>query len=225
MIARFSGRRHRTWLHAVVELRTRTHNRLPAQRYPRLAISPVEGDKLCDLLEHRIGLIAMRGVAAIGQAKNLDRSARLAGDCFWLRHGPVLILETLNHENWTGDARQIFFDVPAPKIRMEPDLVPAPERLRGIAVMAGELFGEISGFKLYLGLGDALDTEVLDENMRSKQHQSAHAVMNPRVDQCDRGAIAVANENWCLQVELGEEFGESFEGFVVHEGDGTRLFE
>lgn len=71
----------------------------------RHALSPVDGDELCDPLEHRVGLIAMRGVAAIRQADDLDRAAGLAGDGFGLGHRPVLIVETLNDENWTGDAR------------------------------------------------------------------------------------------------------------------------
>jgi hypothetical protein len=92
---------------------------------------------------------------------------------------------------------------------MEPDIVPAPESPGCIAVMAGEFFGEIRGSELYLGLGDAFDAEVLDEDVRSKQHKAAHAVVNTSVDQCDRGTVAVADENRCFKVELGEEFGES----------------
>ena len=120
----------------------------------------------------------MSGVAAICQAEDLDRAPGLARDCLWLGHRPVLILETLNDENRTSDARQIFFDVPTAKIGMKPDVVPSPERPGGIAVMAGEFFGEIRGFELHLGLGDALDAEVLGEDVRSKQYQGAHAVVN-----------------------------------------------
>jgi hypothetical protein len=158
---------------------------MPGQECPRQTISPVNRDELCDRIEHRLGLIAMSGVAAIGQAQDLDRAAGLAGDGFGLGHSPVLIVETLNDESRAGDSRQIFFDVPAAKIGMEPDIVPSPEGPGGIAVMAGELFGEIRGFELYLGLGDAFDAEVLDEDVRSKQHKAAHAVVNPGVDQCD----------------------------------------
>lgn len=132
----------------------------------------------------------------------------MAPDCFCLGHRPVLIAETLNDENWTGDARQVFFDVPTAKIGMKPDVVPAPERPGGIAVMAGEFFGEIRGFELYFGLGYALDAEILDEDVRSQQHQAAHAVVNAGVNQRDRGAIAVSDQNRCFKVELGQEFGE-----------------
>lgn len=198
---------------------------MPGQECPRPTTSPIDGDELCDPLKHRVGLIAMSGVATIGQAEDLDWAAGLAGDRFGLGHGPVLIVETLNDENGAGNARQIFFDVPAAKIGMEPDIVPSPEGPGCIAVMAGELFGEIRGFERHLGLGDAFDAEVLDEDVRSKQHKAAHAVVNPRINQCDRGAVAVADENRRFNVELGEEFGESFEGFVVHEADGARFFE
>ena len=59
----------------------------------------------------------------------------------------------------------------------------------------------------------------------AKQHKAAHAVVSTSVDQCDRGTVAVADEDRCFKVELGEEFGESFEGFVVHVGDWARFFE
>lgn len=104
-------------------------------------------------------------------------------------------------------------------------MVPAPEGPGCVAVMAGELFAEIRGLELYLGLGDALDAEIFDKDVRSQQHEAPHAVVNPGVDQRDRGTVAVADENRRFQVELGEEFGESFEGFVVHEGDGARFCE
>src|SRR6266496_576561 len=58
--------------------------------------SPMDGDELCDPFEHRLGLIAMGGVAAIYQAEKFDRAAGLAGDGFGLSHGSVLIVETLN---------------------------------------------------------------------------------------------------------------------------------
>ncbi len=56
-----------------------------------------------DGLQHRLGLVAMRRVAAIGQSENFYRAGGLTLDGFDLRHGAVLIVEPLDDKDGTGD--------------------------------------------------------------------------------------------------------------------------
>src|SRR6202007_516956 len=88
---------------------------------------------------------------------------------------------------------------------------------------SGRAFRGGSWFRTLPWPGDALGAEVLDEDVRSKQRKAAHTVVSTGVDQCDRDAVAVADENWRFHVELGEEFRESLKGFVVHVGDWARF--
>src|SRR4029077_15455670 len=77
--------------------------------------------------------------------------------CFPPRPGFVLVVEALDDEDRARDARQIFFDVPAAEVGMEPDVVPSPKGARGVAVIAAEEFRQIRGLEAHLGLSDATD--------------------------------------------------------------------
>src|SRR5689334_21336669 len=59
----------------------------------RARIEPV--DEAGHRLEHRPGLVAVRRMAAVRQAQQLDRTARLLRDRLELRHRPVLVVEAL----------------------------------------------------------------------------------------------------------------------------------
>ena len=176
-------------------------------------------DELCDRRKYRVRLVAVGGVAAVGQGKNLDGTARLAGDGLDLRHGSVLVVESLNGEDGAGDAGEIFFDIPAAEIGMEPDVVPSPERAHGVAMMAGEFLGEIRSLESCFGFGDAGHAEIFNEDVRREKDQATHTVVRSGVDERDGGAIAVADKDWILDVESREQVGERFEPFVVHVRD------
>ena len=118
-------------------------------------------------------MIALRRVPAIFEFQHLYGTSAVPADCFHLRHGSVLIVESLDDKHRAADAGQVLFDVPAAEIGMEPDVVPSPESAGGIAVIAAKAFPQICGFEAHLGFGDAADAEVFDENVRGEQDGAA----------------------------------------------------
>src|SRR2546430_14106955 len=101
------------------------------------------GDEARHRLEPHAGLIAVRRVPAVGEAQQLDRTAGLPRDRLELRHRPVFVVEALDREHRTMYPRQDLLDVPAAESRIEPDIVPSPECLRGVGVIAAELLREV----------------------------------------------------------------------------------
>src|ERR1700759_724269 len=95
-----------------------------------------------DDLRHRLKgplrLLAMRRVPATGKGDRLHRPAGLPFDRLDLTPGAILVVLSLKNENGDRDPGQVLFDVPDAKLRMEPDVVPAPEGdVHVRAVMAG----------------------------------------------------------------------------------------
>src|SRR5258706_11081861 len=142
----------------------------------RLGFALEPGDEAGHRLEHHTGLVAVRGVPAVGKAQELDRAAGLPRDRLELRHRPVFVVETLDCEHGAMYPGQDLLDVPAPEVRVQPDVVPAPERLRRVGVIAAELLREVRVPEGRLRLGDALHADVLDENMGRHEHQPLDAV-------------------------------------------------
>ena len=128
--------------------------------------------ELADRFQHRLWLVPLRRVAAILQRKHFHLARNLSLYRFHLRHGSVLIVHALNHQHRAGNLRQVSFDVPVAKFRMEPDLVPSPESFGRIAMMARQFLRQICGLELRLCLGDAGHAQILDEHMRRQQHQA-----------------------------------------------------
>ncbi len=108
---------------------------------------------------------------------------------------------------------------------MEPDIIPSPKRERRVAMMPGEFFGEIRSLETRASLRDAGNAEIFNENMWGEQHQSAHAVVGSCIDKSNGAAIAVADEDGIVDVELREEIGQRVQGLVVHITNGARLGE
>lgn len=108
---------------------------------------------------------------------------------------------------------------------MEPDVVPSPKRAGGVVMVASESGGKIGGLKFDFGGGDAGDTVVLDKNMRREQDEAAEMVVSAGVNEGDGGAIAMADEDGTVDLELMEKIGERMQRLVMHVGDGTRFGE
>ena len=67
---------------------------------------PVDSvQEFCNRSEHRIRLVALRGVAAIFERENFDWAGGLPLDRFHLGHGAVLIFAALDDEDGAGDLR------------------------------------------------------------------------------------------------------------------------
>src|SRR5882762_5603644 len=144
-------------------------------------------------LEHHAGLVAVRRVSAVGEAQELDRTAGLPRDRLELRHRPVFVVETLDREHRATYPRQDLLDVPAAESRIEPDVVPSPERLRRVGMIAAELLREVRALEGRLRFGDALDADILHEHVGRHDHQPLDAVVHRRVDEGDRTAVGMAD--------------------------------
>src|SRR5882672_625796 len=105
----------------------------------RLGAALEPADEAGHRLEYDGGLVAVRGVPAVGQTQELDRAAGLLCDRVELRHRPILVVETLDREHRTMYSRQDLLDVPAAEVRMQPDVVPPPECLCCVGMIAAEL--------------------------------------------------------------------------------------
>ena len=63
---------------------------------------------------------------------------------------------------------------------------------------------------------DRLDADVLDEHVRRDEHETGDRVTTPGMDDGDRRAVAVADEERALEAELGEQRGQHVQRLVVH---------
>src|SRR6267378_4602347 len=188
----------------------------------RLGPALEPGDKARHRLEHHAGLVAVRRVPAVGEAKELDRTAGLPRDRLELRHRPVFVVEALDREHRAMYPRQDLLDVPAPEVRVQPDVVPPPERLRSVGVIAAELLREVGVLEGRLRLGDALHADVFDENMRRHDHQSSDVAFRGCINERDRTAVGMAHEDRLADAEPLEQLGQDLERFDVHVVDCAR---
>src|SRR5258707_1959490 len=146
--------------------------------------------------QHGPGLIAMWGRPAGRKHLNFDGPA-----CFllyrrYLIRGAEPIIQALEHQNRSTNPREIFFDVPRPKDRIEPGAVPSPERsVQVVTVVTGQLFRQIAGAKLVRHLGNGFETELLGEHMRSLEDQRSNRrpTLAAGIDEGDRRSVAVAD--------------------------------
>src|SRR5579862_6345375 len=160
---------------------------------------------------------------AVWQRQYFDGTTALLADRFDLRHRSVLIFNALNGENGAMDSRQILFDVPAAEAGMQPDVVPSPERARGISVMARKKFGEVGGFESGFGFGDAANTKFFNKNVRREQGQSAQGIVRSGVNDGNRGTVTVTCQNRVSDTECREQCRQGIESFVVHVADSARF--
>ncbi len=98
----------------------------------------------------------------------------------------------------------------------QPDVVPSPKRGVDIVVVATEARAQVTVAVRDASRLDRLDPDVLDEHMRRDEHEAGHWVTAPGMDDRDRGAVAVADEERTLEAELGEQRWEHDQRLVVH---------
>src|SRR4051812_46053740 len=109
----------------------------------------------------------MRRVLARVEHESLDRRARArvyaALDRVELRERPVLVVLSLNEEHGYAHVRQIFFEVPLAKLRIEPRAVPSPERAVDVAMVFRQARAKIAVLVRVFRARDAGDRDVLAE--------------------------------------------------------------
>src|SRR5260370_3959917 len=113
-------------------------------------------DELSHSLDDRCRLIAMGRMTALLQFKHVHSRDR-SRDAVDLFHSSVLVLLALDRENRAGDSWQILVDIPVAKVRVEPDVVPAPECGVRIGVVASQLVAQVPRLVASLGCFDAPD--------------------------------------------------------------------
>ena len=88
--------------------------------------------------------------------------------------------------------------------------------------MARELLRQIAALERLLRRDDALDADVLDEHVRRHRHQSPQRVTRTGIDQRNRRAVAVADQDRALYAELEQELGQTLQCLALHEVDTVR---
>lgn len=160
-------------------------------------------------------------MAAIFKLQQLRVRYR-ARDAIDLRHGAVFVIESLNGEQRAGDLWKQRFDIPRPKFRIEPDVIPAPEGGVDIVVIAGELDAQIAVHVDITRLGNACDRYVLNKNMGRRDDGTRDAVGKRRgVYERDGATVAVTKQPWLVvfggDADGREQCGQYLARLDVHE--------
>ncbi len=157
-----------------------------------------------DGVDHRLRLVALRAVAAVGELEQPARWADPGGNAVELLHRAVLVVVALDREHRAANLRQLGLDVPVAELRIEPAVVPAEKGAVGIVVHAGQRLPELAVLPCLARDADALDRHVLDEDMRRHDRDRARSVARG-VEQRDRPAVAVADEQRRVDAEFREQ--------------------
>src|SRR5690242_9989950 len=175
----------------------------------------------------RLRLIAVRRMAAIFEDHDFSLRCALA-NALDLREGAVLVVGALYREYRACDRRQQCFDRPRAKARIEPDVVPAEESRVDVVVIAREFRPDVRRPVRLARVLDAVDREVLDDDVRRDRYHAGDAGAKRRgVDQRDRRAVAVTEEPWRIALagdaEAIEELRQKLLRLTMHEIDVPAL--
>ncbi len=90
---------------------------------------------------------------------------------------------------------------------MQPDVVPSPEGVRRVAMMASKFLRQVRSLELHLRIGDACHAKIFNEDVGSENNEPAQTfIVRPGVDDGDRCSVAMANQNWIRDFEFREKF-------------------
>ena len=178
-------------------------------------------DSVCDCVDHRRGMVDMRGVCIARQDEPLHRPAHAGLDRFELRRRAVRVVEALDQQHRAGDRWQVRGDVPRAELGRQPHVVPAAERAVDVVVVSGEPRSQIAAFVCEPCRFDAGDRPFLHEDVGRQEHERGHREAGARGDDRDRRTVAVADEHGSLDAVLGEDRFQDLR-FVVHVGDRAR---
>ena len=112
-------------------------------------------------------------MSACGQHEAFAPLTENSGNRLDLVLGSVLVVETLKDQGRREDARQVFLDIPASKLRTQPHAGPrTKQRIDALAVIPRQPGPEIALFVKGRDPSDALDGQILYEHVRRFQNQS-----------------------------------------------------
>src|SRR6202022_750369 len=124
----------------------------------------------------------------------------------------------LDDQRGTSDRAEIFLNVPVPKLRIEPNIIPSAEHFVDMLVIARQLLAQFRGFVNVANSDRASETKRFDKNVRRLQNEPAHALRpSAGVNQSDGSAIAMAEQDGMFDAELAQQIWKHDCCFVVHE--------
>src|SRR6187431_392822 len=149
---------------------------------------------------------------------HLDRAIAFLLSNLDLLHGAILVVLALHDQHRHADIGEELGDVPFAELRVEPGAVPALERIVDIVMPAREPHAQIACFVGFPGFDDRGDTWILGEEMRRNQHEAADPVilMAAGVDRCNRGAVAVADQQPAPEADGIEQLRQALARLVMH---------
>src|SRR6185503_10349382 len=168
--------------------------------------------------DDRVGLVAVRRMAAAGELHELH-ALHGAGDAVHLRHRPVLVVHALDRHDRRLDRGDLGLDAPGAEGRCEPDVVPAPEGGIHVVVIAREALAQVGLEVRDARALDALDRELLHEDVRRRDDHPRHARGEARREkERDGSAVAMAIEGYLAgEPDRIEECGQHLVRLPVHE--------
>src|SRR5690606_32923333 len=177
----------------------------------------------CDRLDDLVGAVEMRAVPAVGQLQQLRLRLQL-GDPVELAHRPVLVVLALDREDRTANRGHFLLDRPRGECVRQPDLGPVAERSVDVVVIARELLAQPRHFVAACDRRNRIGADRLDEQVRRERDDGGVRIREgARVDQRDRGAVAVPDEDRPFDAEGAQQRRQHVHRFVVHEAHRARL--
>src|SRR4051812_3517150 len=156
------------------------------------------------------------GAVAARDDEPLHGAPHLCLDPVELVERAVRIVGTLDQQHRAADALGLVLQAPVAEGGIEPDVAPAVERGVRIVVVAGHALAQLPVVVGRAGLADGGHRDLLDDDVRREQRDAGHGVVGS-VDERDRAAVAVADEDGLADVELREHLGEDLERLLVEE--------
>ena len=104
---------------------------------------------------------------------------------------------------------------------IEPDVAPVVERDVRIVVVTRQSLAQVRRLEAFAGLANRLERHVLDDDVRRHEDETAYRA-RCRVDQPDRRAVTVSDENGLVRVEQAEDLRKDDERLLVEERRRTR---
>ncbi len=151
-----------------------------------------------------------------GKHQALDGSGNPSLDARELVDPAVRVLRSLDQQGGRRHQFGLGFDIPGSELRIEPDVTPAPERGVWVVVVTGHPLPQVTGEIFPSRLCNRAYRDVLDEHMRREQDESGDRPMGG-VDERNRPAVAVSDQDRLWGIELGEQFREHIERLGMKE--------
>jgi len=160
----------------------------------------------------------MRAVAAVRHQPGLAIAADLAGDDAELQLAAVFVVLALDRLHRHRDTGQPAVGVHRLESRCHPGVGPEAEGAVDIvAVILRELLAQVAGGERRARASDGLDADRFVDRMRRQGHDRAQRLrVGGGIVQCDRAAVAVADQHAILDAEGRQQAWQDVVGLDLH---------